>query len=350
MTALLSASVHPGEIDGNGPVASFIGDHAAAQIYHSPAWARTIVNEVGGEELHVIVRDEASIVAWMHLLVADGPVGRIANSNPYYGSNGGILATSPEAFDVAAEAAMGVLREREVLACNIVEPMEDAFRERYTAAFPVVAGTKRVAHVKEISDLGSEERLLETVDGLTRSNLKRRCARAGIEVERDDSDDAIDWLLDHHRAQMKDRGVVPKERSFFEEWRDLPPSVGDPKSRLYVARLGRQRVAALYVRTWRDWVEYVTPVFDLGAREHQPLTAVIFAAILDCACDGFRRWSFGASGADLDGVHAFKQRWGGRDMPYDYHLVDLGGAQAVRDYVHENGTAGYGGYFLYPLK
>ena len=332
-----------------GGVARFIATQPAAQTFHTAAWSQTILDEVGGEAFQVVAYFGDAVAGWMPLYLRDGPAGFIANSAPYFGSHGGIIATGVASFTSVANAALEFLRNREVRSLNVIEPLCDPYRGLYEETLPVVTGTKRVAHVKVLTGLESPQALLASLGGLVRSNLRRKCWKAGLSVSREESDDAVDWLTLHHTAQMRSKGAPPKARSFFDAWRGRSDTDGKPASRLYIARHDGKPVAGLYLRTWRNWVEYLTPAFDIDAGHLQPLTAVIFEAMLDCARDGFRSWNFGGSGVDLWGVHAFKENWGGERVEYRYHLVDLGGVEAVRAHVEAQGTTHYPGYYLYPM-
>lgn len=326
---------------------SYVASHPAAQLYHTASWRNVIARETGGSSVTVVARNEAGeIIGWMPLFMKQGPIGVIANSSPFFGSHGGILANDSAAFDAILKTAIDYLREQNVLTLNVIHPLKDRLSDRYVDVARVVGGVVRVAHVKKLQ--GDREALFDSLAGLTRSNLRRKCWKSGIAVERDESENAIALLLRWHCQQMLAMGVQPKSRSFFEML--LHGREGDGvEGRLYVGRIGGEPVAALFVCAWRDWIEYLTPAFDVDHRSVQPLTAVIFEAMLDCARDGFKLWNFGGSGKNLTGVKAFKETWNGENIDYRYFVIETGCAETVMRYAGKNGNRGYEGYFLYPF-
>lgn len=338
----------PGVCRQAGDVRAFIAGHPNAQLYHSAAWLGLLLDEVGDRLVNVVARDRTGAVAgWMPLFIKDGPIGSIANSCPYNGSHGGVLARDADAFDRTLAAAVDFLRSENVLSVNVIHPLKDTFAGRYAAA-PVMATVPRAAQIKALKGLEDEAALLASVGGLVRSNLKRKCWKNGITVARDETPETIEWLLHHHEMQMRDRGVQPKSRRFFDSLIGNIHAT-DVEGRIYVGRRGNTRLAAVFLCVWRDWAEYLTPVFDMEYRNLQPLTAVIFGAMRDCAHDGCRVWNFGGSGKALDNVKLFKESWGGETVDYVYHVIDTSGGARVRNHAAAHGNGGYGGYFLYPF-
>lgn len=343
------ASIENGVPAAGSDVRAFVDAHPHAQGVHSAAWSEIILQEIGGEFRNVVIRGEAGRVeAWMPAFIKRGPIGPVVNSSPFYGSHGGILAQSDAAFDAAAASFVGLLREVEALGANVIEPLGDVRAGRYDGALPVVTTADRFAHVKPLAGLQTRDDLVGTVMGLTRSNLKRRCWKSGIVVERDESPATLDWLAALHSAQMQAKNVQPKSRAFFAGL--LGRRAGDGSGRIYVGRINGRPVAAVFLFVWGRWVDYITPVFDMEARHAQPLTAVIADSMLACARDGFTHWNFGGSGDDLDTVVTFKETWGCDVIPYRYHIASVGHIERLKEYAHTRGTEGYGGYYLYPFK
>ncbi len=345
----MKSDVISGASFDDSDVRAFIESHDAAQLYHTATWRKIIERDTESSAISVVTRDTVGdIVGWMPIFLKQGPVGIIANSSPYFGSHGGILAKSPEAFDGTLKAAVEYLRGEKVVSLNVIHPLKDAYRSRYADRVTVAAESARVAHVKSLDGMNDKESLYESLAGLTRSNLRRKCWKSGITVERDGSEDAVSLLLMWHEAQMQAMGVQPKSRAFFDGL--LSGQAEDSvEGRLYIGRRNGEAIAALFVCGWREWIEYLTPAFDLEHRKVQPLTAVIFESMLDCAADGFKSWNFGGSGTNLTGVRAFKESWNGHNIDYTYYVIDTGGLKDVRHYAQENGTRGYDGYFLYPF-
>ena len=346
----MKTSIESGFPVAGSKVRAFVDAHPQAQGVHSDAWIRVVLQEVGGEFRHITVTDDSgAVAAWMPLYLKDGPEGVVVNASPFYGSHGGILATTDAAFDAAAKACLEVLRAEEALGATIIEPLREQRSARYETALPVVATTDRFAHVKALSGLKTRGDVTAGTNGLTRSNLKRKCWKSGIVVKVDHSPEAIDWLVSLHSAQMSAKGVRPKSREFFQNLLANGHDRETGAGRLYVGRIEGRMVAAVFMFVWKKWADYITPVFDMDARESQPLTAVIADAMLDLAAHGAESWNFGGSGEALDSVVTFKETWGCDVLPYRYHVADVGHIEQLKAYAQAHGTEGYRGYYLFPF-
>jgi hypothetical protein len=331
-------------------VCDFVETHGAAMLYHQPEWLKLIGRMTGATPHQVVVKDaDGTVRAWASVHVKDGPFGLIANSSPYFGSHGGILADGEGEFDAAAQTLSDYLAANGVACANIIEPLFEPRSSRYRERLPVTMGDERHGQVRSLVDCEDRAWLLADIGGLTRSNLKRKAWRAGIEVKREETDEALAWLYQHHRSEMTSRpGGNPKSVEFFAAVADLfRPGSG---WRLYTGWLGGRRVAGLLVICWREFVEYITPVFDPAAREHQPLSAVIFEAMHACAQEGFRWWNFGGTWPSQASLKAFKDSWGCDARVYRYHVLDYGGLAALmRPEIRPQLAAHYPGFYVYPF-
>jgi hypothetical protein len=346
---IVTSNVVDGAMTCDEDLRQFILSNRAAQLYHTATWRQVIENETGSSAVSVITRgDDGEISAWMPLFLKQGPIGTIANSSPFFGSHGGILAESATAFDTTLRTALDYLRSQDVLSLNVIHGLNDELNARYAEVAQVAGEVSRVAHVKNLQGMADRNDLFESLAGMTRSNLRRKCWKSGIAVERDESSQAVSQMLGWHRNQMRAMNIEPKSPTFFESLSNGLPNDG-VEGRLYVGRLDGEMVAALFVCVWREWVEYLTPAFDLEHRHIQPLSAVIFDAMHDCALDGLSHWNFGGSGKNLSGVKAFKESWNGANIDYRYYIFDTGNVEDVRRYAQENGNRGYEGFFLYPF-
>src|SRR4051812_27768624 len=108
----MQATITPGVATSGTEIRTFIDKHPCAQGVHSQSWAEVILQEIGGDLHNIVIRNPSGgIAGWMPVYVKHGPVGPVVNSSPFYGSHGGVLATSAEAFAAAAKAFVQFLRD-----------------------------------------------------------------------------------------------------------------------------------------------------------------------------------------------------------------------------------------------
>jgi hypothetical protein len=329
---------------------AFVENHPQGMFYHSRRWIDLVTHLTGSSYTDICVMDAAGeLSAWCPLFFHDGPAGIVANSSPFFGSHGGILAVDDTAFTRAADAVMEELSNRNAQSLNIIEPLECPRSRLYSKHLPVGIGDHRIAHTKSLEGMADRDSLFGSLGGLVRSNLKRKAWRANLAISRAETSQAMANLQELHIAEMGARpDGNPKKPEFFEavQTRLLPGT----DWRLYEAHKDGVLAASLLLFTWGRYVEYITPVTAPDFRRDQPLTALLFEAMLDCASDGYSIWNWGGSWPSQEGVQNFKDSWGGEHGSYRYHVVDNGGLDRLQEWPDRAELlAAYGGYYLFPF-
>ncbi|HET6892090.1 MAG TPA: peptidoglycan bridge formation glycyltransferase FemA/FemB family protein, partial [Pyrinomonadaceae bacterium] len=90
---------------------------------------------------------------------------------------------------------------------------------------------------------------------------------------------------------------------------------------------------------YRLVAEYFTPALDEEFRSLQPMSLLVFEAMMEAARRGCEEWNWGGTWRSQAGVYLFKKRWGTRDLPYFYYtrvlderLFALESAQLLEEY------------------
>jgi hypothetical protein len=286
--------------------------HACALFYQSPRYRDFLRALLGCESHYLGVVEGGEIVGSLPLMYADTPAGRVWNSLPYYGSNGGVLADSPEAERALVGAYNELARAPGTLAATVV-------------GNPLAAGhPKGIAHdltdyrIGQLTPLpaGADdpwEALMAAVDSSARRNVRRAQAE-GITVERDPGE--VDALRRMHQENMAAIGGLPKSGRFFE----LFPGCFRPGTdyELWVARKDGAPVAALLAFYYGGTAEYFTPATDAEHRSLQALPLIVMTAMSDAARRGYRWWNWGGTWGVQTGVYRFKKKWAAEDRRYEY--------------------------------
>lgn len=273
---------------------AYLRGREGSLVYGSAGFRALLCELLGCRDLSLAATEGGELRGVLPLLELDG----VLNSLPYYGSNGGALADSPQIFD-ALVGAYSELAAGARSATLIENPFERGSYER----LPRTHRDERVAQWTDLPAAG--------IEPSARRNV-RRAAEAGIVVERDATD--LPRLHELHDENIRALDGRPKERRFF----DLVPR--HVEFELWVARREGRTIAALLTLPFNRTVEYYTPAIEHDARPLQPLAAILDAALADAAARKFTRWNWGGTWDSQSGVHRFKRKWGAREARYAYHV------------------------------
>jgi len=297
----------------------------------------------------VACRDDR-IVGALPLFSKEEEPGRVLNSLPWYGSHGGCLLTAG-AGDEVRVALLERFREaaaaEDILSATVIlTPFENAHLATYVEMLAPSATDARTGQVTDLPETPELEAGVERTLRQKTRNLARKARRQGFTEWVGDDEWAWRFLHETHAANMSAIRGKAKPREHFEALRScLPPEW----IRLSVALQGRKPVAALLLVLFNRTVEYVTPVIDHKHRSSQPLSFLIWHAMLDAVQCGYRWWNWGGTWASQVSLHHFKAGWGAQEMPYTYvvcaHEAGLQRLRSGRDRARE----AFSFYYLYPF-
>lgn len=320
---------------------AFVAEHEYALLYHSLEFRNLLRDVVDGEPRYLVALDADDVVRGvMPLFEMEGPLGRVLNSLPFYGSNGGVLAASPAARAAlvaelnARASAPGVAASTVIgnpLGNDLLEDLLHEHVDERTCQISCIEATSNHA-----------EALMGRFHHKTR-NMVRKARKLGVEVSIDY--DAIEDLRIIHEQNLVALGGIAKSKAFFESVR-ANFKEGDGYC-VYAARLRGDTVAALLVLYFGAVVEYYTPAVRREFRETQALSLAIFTAMTDASRDGYKWWNWGGTWASQKSLHLFKSRWGAADHPYFYRtkVNNLAVLESTRNYLLSN----YPNYFVVPF-
>ncbi len=257
-----------------------------------------------------------SVVGIFPLMGIFGRYGYVYNSLPFYGSYGGPLAFDRQIYSILISEYNHFLSLHQNLASSVVvlNPfLDESIFSNIVASFY----DQRVIQYTFLSFDSSDpsSSLMSTISPSARRNIKK-AIKSGIKVFVDNS--YIPFLKKIHYENMASIGGRPKPESFF----DLFPQffTEDKDYNLYVAFLDGIPVAALLLFYYKDVVEYYIPVIVNSFRPLQPLSLIIYQAMLDSFKKGFRLWNWGGTWLSQSGVYKFKKKWASRENIYSYFI------------------------------
>lgn len=334
------------------PYADFVAGHPDAMIYPTLEFRDFLRRCVPGDARYLVALRGADVVGVFPAFSAHDPRwGTVVNSLPWYGSHGGCLVDPADTGDVRA-ALLGYVRGTVLgpdtgFATVIVTPHEESQIAEYCAVLKPEAIDRRTGQITELPAAAQDvEAALERLCWPKTRNLIRKSLKQGFELELADDDEAWRFLHDTHLANMAAIGGRAKPWTHFAAMRETIPAAW---RRLYVARREGTPVAALLLLLFNRTVEYLTPVIVHEFRSLQPLSFIIWHAMLDASRLGARWWNWGGTWISQRSLHHFKAGWGAADHPYSYLVTLTGQAKAAlaRDRAQISGAFPY--YFIYPF-
>jgi hypothetical protein len=321
---------------------AFLKTHKAAMIYYSIKFKGFLEKQTKSEAMYfVAVDDNDNIQGILPLMVKFGPLGKVLNSLPYYGSNGGILANMKEAKEVLMDKYLEVANSGEFVSATLIENPLD--KDYPYDKINVDEADFRIGQLTNIAgNFSNLEELMIRFDSKTR-NIIRKAIKSDVKVNIEN--DQFDFLRNTHFDNMESIGGLAKEVSFFENILEFFETGVDYD--VYVARIDNIPVAATLVFYYGKVVEYYTPVIVKEYRSFQPLSLIITTAMFNASALGFEWWNWGGTWQSQGGVYDFKSKWGTVDINYNYHIIlkDKSLYQATK----EDLLRYYGGFYVLPF-
>ncbi|GFO80946.1 MAG: hypothetical protein A49_05730 [Methyloceanibacter sp.] len=344
-------------IIGEGDLAeydSFIERCSDALIYHTGDYLRCLRRILPESELSILgVRSAGALVGTLALLSRDGPVGRIANSLPYFGSHGDVIVdgnfrdksrVSHELMALLSEFT----RDQGFSAINIVSHPVKSHISEDAPSVGLQAWDYRTSFITHLPSEDNREAAIEAILRMCQQktrNLVRKGLRSGFRIEIEDADASWNEFIRHHICSMNRIGGRHKSPAEFAAFRQAFEQ--RDQCRLYVARDGTTFAGALMNLYYRDCVEYFAPVAVADYRSQQVVSAIIAHAMCDAALSGHIRWNWGGTWRSQAGVRHFKAGWGPAEHDYQYwgkvtrpEIYELRSSQCVQFYPN---------YYIYPF-
>jgi len=294
------------------------------------------------------------IVGVLPLMVKDtGIYGKIANSLPFYGSNGGIIvdhSKGEEEGDQIRQALFDAfeahVKAQDCVASTIItSPFENhqPWYEQHSHYDFVDARIGQVTLLPPCED-NAANRLLQIFEDPRPRNV-RKAIKSGIEWYVSHQREDIDFLRKTHQQNIRAIGGLPKEDFFFS----LFEKVFEPSNyALYVAVRKGERIAALLLFYFNKTVEYYVPAIVEEYRTLQPLSLLIFKAMEDALRKGYRYWNWGGTWMSQKSLYDFKKRWGSTDFVYHYYTQLY--SRDVLDYSGEEVRERYPFFYTVPFR
>lgn len=278
------------------------------------------LNSILGSDLEVLTAtNDAGKTICLPLFSVEGPLGRVANSLPFYGGHGLPAVTSVDQAlrsqllaQVEDRISRGAFQSVTVIE-NPLSPLTEREVESLTYLEEVDSRTSQMTIWSSKESFRSDD-LLVSFHQKTRNAVRKGLSHLQ-EVFLSDDPSVIEFLVREHQESVSRLGGLSKTRNQIEALHHFL----DRNTRIYVATTKEGGVgAALLTLENTNITEYFIPVIRHELRETQLLSALIFKVMCTSFEEGRAIWNWGGTWRNQSGVYRFKNRFGSRDRNYRY--------------------------------
>lgn len=302
----------------------FLAEISHSLLYHSNKY-RLFLKDLlhNSDDFYLLAITKGEVVGALPLFVKKNEkYGNVLNSLPFYGSHGSLLLKDgpekPQIIEMLIGKFESLIVEEKIAAATIIEnPFDDSMEKSYLHCKHLDS------RIGQFVDLGAvaqnqeaEHQLMSLFHSKTR-NMVRKSLKEVSDIRINYSEQAWNFLVDTHKSNIREVGGVYKEKKVFDSIRKNFHQGADYE--LWTANVGENLAAALLIFYFKNTVEYFTPCIDSSYRSLQPLSGIIFKAMMSAVERGCRTWNWGGTWETQSGVYLFKSRWGTTDKKYMYY-------------------------------
>jgi lipid II:glycine glycyltransferase (peptidoglycan interpeptide bridge formation enzyme) len=282
-----------------------------ALFYYSIKYKLFLEELLDVESNYLLVVDkEDTIEAVLPLMKKEGKFGTVINSLPYYGSNGGIVSSNKEAYQLLLNYYYQFSQEV-AGSTYILNPLEEDVEPiEYDILDKRIGQWTTLDYSEKI-----EENIMKSFNSSARRNV-RKAIKSNVKVEIDNNQ--IEFLYETHYENITAIGGKAKDKRFFELIEKHFEKGVDYN--IYVATVDECKVGALLLFYYNKTVEYFTPSAVSEYRNIQALPLIIYRAMSKASSANYRWWNWGGTWLTQDGVYRFKSKFGAVDKEYYYFI------------------------------
>lgn len=293
----------------------------AATVFHTSAWSAVLADTYAFQASGLMCPEQSGRRALLPVMECSSLItGRRGVVLPF-SDHLAPLAENDVESRALFEAAIAMGRARRWRSLEIRGGFEELGREDASSTF--------WRHTLDLSP--GEQTLFARFDGSVRQAI-RKAARAGVEVRRESSWEAVAAFYGLHCQTRRSHGLPPQPIRFFQNiHRHL---IARGAGWVFAAHHGGRPIAAsLFLHTGRN------ALYKFGASDREYLelranNAVMWEAIRHYVRQGFASLDLGRTSIGQEGLRRFKQGWATVETMIAYRKYDLrrNGLVAGRDH------------------
>lgn len=324
-----------------------------AMFNHSIPWRNLLADFLSCEPYYIIAIEEDKVIGAMPAFLRENKkYGNILNSLPFFGSHGGVLVRSrfddnkkTKIKELLLNEFNALAKERDCILSTIITSPFDSDISFYEDNLRYRFKDKRVAQIvgfRDGVDDAEQEIMYRLIEPSNRRAIKRPLKHGVVlEFSRD-----FGTLFEMHNENISAKDGNVKPMSFFQKVRDL---MEEKDYDLMYARKEGIIIAGLLIFFFKDAVEYFTPALRYEYSIEQGTTFLIYEGMKKAITNGYRYWNFGGTSESQQSLHRFKARWGSKDYPYYYYIVQYGDIGHILQMSVQQVTEEYKWFYVLPF-
>lgn len=321
-----------------------------AMVYHTREYVDLVADHLGAESFYLGLKENDRLIGAIPLVLKRNTnLGSIINSNPYYGSYGGLIVDPDLPPMKKAEAKRKLMEffnefamEHDCILSTIIASPFDRDQMFYFDNLKFNYRDWRVAQVTLIpspSKKSLEDRLFYERFSSSCRRAIRKAEKAGINIgETSEKGHALDEFYEIYRENMESMGASVKDKRFFEKALETFPERG---CTLRYAELDEKIVGGVFHFYYKDIIEDFQPAIGHDYRTTGANNLLVYHGMEQGTRDGYLYWNFGGTWKTLEDLYHFKRSFGAIDFVYYYfitahaddtHIKELESADLEREY------------------
>ncbi len=334
------------------PYSNFLLKNPRNLLYASIGYKNLLEKLLHCSSNYLLALNDGLIIGAFPLMVTGSTYKKaIVNSLPFYGSNGGIIIEESLEKDEKNNVRKMLLDAAtnfcDSVKCNastfITNPLDEEQNNWFAKNIQYSHIDKRIGQITQLPEYNDDydKRLLSIFDNPRPRNI-RKAINSSITTYSSESSEDMEFLYTIHKENIESIGGLAKRKEFFKL------VVQHCNYKLYIAKKGDIKIAALLLLYFNKTVEYFTPATIGEYRNYQPSSLLIFEAMKDAAKEGYKYWNWGGTWLSQEGVYNFKKKWGAADHPYYYYTKVMD--QDILNMSEVSLLADYPNWFVIPFK
>lgn len=300
--------------------------HCQEAIFtHSIQYRNLLADFLRCQPYYIIALEGKEVVGALPAFLKENPKhGNVLNSLPFFGSHGGVLVRSD--YDDGNKMRIKKLlidrftslavEENCILSTIITSPF-DFDISFYETNLQYRFKDSRVAQIVEFGEniTDAEHEIMYRIVEPDNRRAIRRPLKHGITLEYSKD---FRPLFDMHQENISTKGGNVQPLSFLEK---ISESMDENQCSLTYAKKGDIIIAGLLLFFFRNTVNYLIPGFRYEYAVEQGTSFLIYQTMKRAITEGFKYWNFGGTSESQPSLYRFKARWGTKDHPYYYYVL-----------------------------
>jgi len=296
-----------------------------AMFNHSPQYRNLLSDFLSCQPCYIIAIEEGEVIGAIPAFLKENTkYGNILNSLPFFGSHGGVLVQSK--FDEnkkrqikrsLLDSFSALAREKDCILSTMITSPFDSDISFYENNLPYKFKDRRVAPIVEFRDNidNAEHEIMYHIIEPDNRRAIRRPLKHGVTLEFSQD---FGPLFEMHNENISSKGGNVKPMAFFQKVREL---IKENDYDLIYAKKEGVIIAGLLVFFFKNIVDYFTPALRYEYSIEQGTTFLIYEGMKKAIASGYKYWNFGGTSESQPSLHRFKARWGTKDYPYYYYII-----------------------------